>query len=54
MKRSFLLSAIAIGVYYLLRQFLRKEEEVIPTAPRKKHLTNAFSRAKEHSMSVVE
>ena len=54
MKRSFLLTAIAIGAYYLLRQFLQKEEEEIPTAPRKKHITNAFARAKEHSMTVVD
>ncbi|MCW3108306.1 MAG: hypothetical protein JWQ09_2812 [Segetibacter sp.] len=53
MKRSVLITAIAIGVYYLLREILGKEENAI--APPKKHLTNAFSKAKEHAVnSVIE
>lgn len=55
MKRSLLVSAILIGVYYLVRQFLGKEEgETITAPPRKKHLTNAFSKAKEHALIATE
>jgi hypothetical protein len=50
MKRSLLLSAIAIGVYYLVRQLLGKEE--ITPEPPKKHLTNAFAKAKQKVVST--
>lgn len=49
MKRSVLISAIAIGLYYLLREILRTEGN--ETAPRTKHLTNIFSKAKEYAVS---
>jgi uncharacterized protein YdaU (DUF1376 family) len=52
MKRTFLFSALAIGVYYLLRQLLSKEEQPIAT-PRKKHLTTAFSKAKARAVNAV-
>jgi len=51
MKRSVLISAIAIGVYYLLKQILGKEENT--AQPRKKHLTNAFSKAKKHAVNTA-
>jgi hypothetical protein len=55
MKRNLLVSALLIGVYYLLRQLLGKEEqETITAPPRKKHLTNAFSKAKEHAVAASE
>lgn len=55
MKRSLMISAIAIGAYYLIRQFLGKEEaqETMNAAPRQKHLTNAFSKAKEHAIATA-
>ncbi len=52
MKRSLLISAIAIGVYYLLRQILENEENAT-AQPRKKHVTNAFSKAKEHAVNTA-
>lgn len=55
MKRSVLISAILIAVYYLVRQLLGKEEpETITAPPRKKHITNAFSKAKEHALAATE
>jgi hypothetical protein len=55
MKRSLILSAVAIGAYYLIRQLMGKEEaETITAAPRKKHLTNAFSAAKERAVAAIE
>ena len=56
MKKSFIVSAILIVVYYLVRQLLGREEEedTIPAAPRQKHLTNAFSRAKQHAVATEE
>ena len=54
MKKSFIVSAILITVYYLVRQLLGREEEEISEAPRKKHLTNAFSKAKQHAVTATE
>jgi hypothetical protein len=51
MKKSFFISAIAIGVYYLIK-YLGKEEESLSTTPRQKHLTNVFSKAKEHALAA--
>jgi hypothetical protein len=51
MKKGFLITAIAVGLYYLLREILGKEERTV--APPQKHLTNVFSRAKEHAMKTV-
>lgn len=52
MKRSVLISAIAIGIYYLLREILATPENT--QMPGRKHLTNAFSKAKEHAMNAAE
>jgi hypothetical protein len=49
MKRSLLLSAIAIGLYYFFREFLSKNEDKL--TPPTKHLTNAFANAKEHAVN---
>lgn len=55
MKRSVIVSAILIAVYYLVRQLLgREDEETIASAPRQKHLTNAFSKAKQHAVAATE
>ena len=50
MKRSVLVTAIAIGVYYLLREILRTEERTV--TPGRGHLTNAFSKAKEYAINT--
>jgi len=54
MKRSLIISALAIGAYYVIRQFMGKNETQTPmnVAPRQKHLTNAFSAAKEHALAA--
>lgn len=52
MKRSFIITAIALGVYYLVREILGKEEETTVVA-RKKHLTTAFSKAKDHAVKAA-
>ena len=52
MKRSLIISAVAIGAYYLIRQFLGKEKA--PLEPPKKHLTNAFSKAKARVVEANE
>ena len=52
MKKSVLFSAIAIGLYYLVRELLAKEET--KPEPPKKHLTNAFSKAKARVVEANE
>lgn len=50
MKKSALISAFAITAFFLLREFFKKEGETAAVPePRKKHLTNAFSKAKEQA-----
>jgi hypothetical protein len=55
MKRSLIISAVAIGAYYLVRQFMGRSQEEMDTmsAPRQKHITNAFSKAKEHAVGTL-
>ena len=53
MKRSLLISALAIGAYYLVRQFLGKQEGT-SLEPPKKHFTNAFSKAKSRVVEANE
>ena len=53
MKRSLLISAIAIAAYYLIRQLLGNNDEGT-VAPPRKHLTDAFARAKEHAVAATE
>ena len=47
MKRNVILAAIALGVYYLIREITGKKE--VKSAPRQNHLTSAFSRAKSYA-----
>ena len=50
MKRSLIISAIALGIWYLVKEILGTEEQATPEVP-KKHLTNAFAKAKEHAIN---
>jgi len=48
MKRSIIISAIAVGIWYLVKEILGRQERTTLEPP-KKHLTNAFAKAKEHA-----
>jgi len=53
MKRSLLITAFFVGAYYLIKELLSSNAAVV-AEPRKKHVTKAFSKAKEHALRTAE
>jgi hypothetical protein len=50
MKRNVLLTALIAVIYYVVREITGKKKKAAP-APRRNHLTTAFSKAKAHAVN---